>query len=292
MKKIILPFVFLSISAFSQNNKEVTEKGGSKKLLGQISREMLSKPPYNEWYQPQLESYIVESQKLKPFTEKLNKVSVKVFLGTWCGDTKREVPRFLKTLDSQGFNDKNLQLICLDNGGNNAYKQSPEHEEKGMSILRVPTFIFYEEGKEIGRIVESPIVSFEQDIVNILNKNRTVTNYHIGTYAMQLMEKGYSNYIEEHAVELSDEWRNQLKNSGELNAVGYVLFDQKKAKEALILLNLNAKLFPNVPNVYDSLAEAYEKSGNKELAILNYKKVLELSPKAENAIEKLKELQK
>ncbi len=292
MKKIFLPLAFVTISAFSQNNQEIIEKDGNKKLLGQISREMLSKAPYKEWYQPQFENYIVENQKLKPFAKKLSKTTVKVFLGTWCGDTKREVPRFLKTLDSQGFNKKNLQLICVDNGGNNAYKQSPEHEEKGMSILRVPTFIFYEEGKEIGRIVESPVVSFEQDIVNILNKNRTITNYNIGTYALQLMENSYSKYIEENSAELSDEWRGQLKNSGELNAVGYVLFDQKKTNEALIILNLNAKLFPNVPNVYDSLAEAYEKSGNKEMAILNYKKVLELNSKAENAKEKLKELQK
>jgi tetratricopeptide (TPR) repeat protein len=49
-------------------------------------------------------------------------------------------------------------------------------------------------------------------------------------------------------------------------------------------------LYPDSGNVYDSLAEAYMKSGQKDLAILNYKKSLEKNPNNENAKDKLKEL--
>lgn len=292
MNKIIFFFLLFSINAFAQTAQEVTAKDGSKKLLGRINVEALQNSPYKEWFQPQYDSYIVEEQKLMPFSKALNKVSIKIFMGTWCGDTKREVPRFLKVLDSQKFNHTQLEIYCLDNGDNGAYKQSPQHEEKGLSIHRVPTFIFYENNKEIGRIIESPVVSFEQDIVNILNQNRYSPNYNYSTYSLKLIDAGYFNYFEEHSGEFADEWRNMIKSSSELNSVGYVLLDQKKTKEAIGIFTLNTKLYPNVSNVYDSLAEAYEKDSNKEKAILNYKKAVEINPKAENAIEKLKELQK
>lgn len=290
MNKFTFFLLLFSINTFAQTVQEVTAKDGSKKLLGHINIEALQNSPYKEWFQPQYDSYIVEEQKLIPFSKALNKVSIKIFMGTWCGDTKREVPRFLKILDSQNFNQTKLEIYCLDNGDSGAYKQSPQHEEKGLSIHRVPTFIFYENNKEIGRIIESPVVSFEQDVINILNQNRYSPNYILSTYSLKLIDAGYFNYLEEHSGEFAEEWRNQIKSSSELNSVGYVLLDQNKVKEAINILTLNTKLYPNVSNVYDSLAEAYEKDGNKENAILYYKKALELNPKAENAIEKLKEL--
>ena len=43
-------------------------------------------------------------------------------------------------------------------------------------------------------------------------------------------------------------------------------------------ISLNIENFPDSWNVYDSLGEAYMKNGNKELAIKNYKKSLEINP--------------
>jgi Tfp pilus assembly protein PilF len=51
------------------------------------------------------------------------------------------------------------------------------------------------------------------------------------------------------------------------------------------------QVFPTSSNAYDSLAEAYMKSGQKQLAIDNYKKSLELDPDNDNAKEKLKTLE-
>ncbi|MFB0519368.1 MAG: tetratricopeptide repeat protein [Acidobacteriota bacterium] len=61
---------------------------------------------------------------------------------------------------------------------------------------------------------------------------------------------------------------------------------------ALEIFKLNTRLFPNVANTYDSLAEAYMVKGNKELAIKCYEKVLEIEPDNESAkaiLKKLKE---
>lgn len=75
-----------------------------------------------------------------------------------------------------------------------------------------------------------------------------------------------------------------------LNSLGYGLIEQQNLPEALAIFKLNTELFPNDANTYDSLAEAYMKAGDKELAIANYEKTLKLDPQNTNAAEKLKEL--
>ncbi len=76
----------------------------------------------------------------------------------------------------------------------------------------------------------------------------------------------------------------------ELNMLGYQLLGMKKTKEAIEIFKLNVEAYPQGANTYDSLAEAYLANGDKELAIQNYKKSLELNPNNANATEALKKL--
>ncbi len=76
-----------------------------------------------------------------------------------------------------------------------------------------------------------------------------------------------------------------------LNNLGYTLLQQMKIAEAIAILKVNVEFYPQSANVYDSLAESYMKNGNKDLAILNYKKSLELNPKNDNAVQMLKKLE-
>lgn len=64
----------------------------------------------------------------------------------------------------------------------------------------------------------------------------------------------------------------------------------KKTDDAIKLFILNTIAYPQPGNVYDSLGEAYMINGNKELALKNYKKSLELNPRNTNAVEMLKKL--
>ena len=75
-----------------------------------------------------------------------------------------------------------------------------------------------------------------------------------------------------------------------LNGLGYGFLRAKKLPEAIVYFKLNAEFYPKSWNVYDSLAEAYAANGDKELAIANYKKSLELNPGNTNATEALKKL--
>jgi tetratricopeptide (TPR) repeat protein len=77
-----------------------------------------------------------------------------------------------------------------------------------------------------------------------------------------------------------------------MNSLGYRLLGQEKFDEAIRIFTLNVERFPNSGNVYDSLAEAYMNKGDKEAAIKNYEKSLELDPKNSGAVEMLKKLRK
>jgi len=76
----------------------------------------------------------------------------------------------------------------------------------------------------------------------------------------------------------------------ELNQAGYQLLQMKKVTDAIEIFKLNVEMYPQSANAYDSLGEGYMVHGDKDLAIANYKKSLELDPKNANATSKLAEL--
>ena len=62
------------------------------------------------------------------------------------------------------FNYKNLELVAVDRS-----KKTPDNLQEGFNIIRVPTFIFYKNGEEIGRFVEYPRETVEEDILKIVS---------------------------------------------------------------------------------------------------------------------------
>lgn len=91
---------------------------------------------------------------------------------------------------------------------------------------------------------------------------------------------------------------NQLKASDEynfsedeINELGYrLLYDQKDVPTAIEVFKLNAERFPQSFNVWDSLGEVYYRSGNREEAIRNYEKSLQINPKNEGGQRMLKKI--
>jgi peptidylprolyl isomerase len=79
-------------------------------------------------------------------------------------------------------------------------------------------------------------------------------------------------------------------SESDLNGLGYRLLAKKRIKEAIEVFKLNVAAYPQSANVYDSLAEAYLANGDKQQAIENYRKALELDPQSESAKKALREL--
>jgi thiol-disulfide isomerase/thioredoxin len=252
-------------------------------LLGVCSLAQLEKEPYADWYQPNFKGYLPNDQVISDL-KKANpsQYTLKIFFGSWCGDTKRELPRMAKILENLSFPQKNLVLIGVDNS-TEEYKQSPQREEAGLNIYRVPTFIIYKNNKEVGRIVEYPTETLERDLLKIFSKQEYTPNYFGYPQIAQWLEAGLLTDENVSSRGLAMQIKPKINSESELNACGYVLLAQGKTKEAITILRVNANLFPQSANCWDSLGEAYAKAGQKDKAIQAYEYVLELDDKNENA---------
>jgi CubicO group peptidase (beta-lactamase class C family) len=76
-----------------------------------------------------------------------------------------------------------------------------------------------------------------------------------------------------------------------LNNLGNMLLQRNRISDAIVIFKLNAEEYPKSANVYNSLADGYEKSGQTQLAIVNYNKALEIDPRNERAKDRLKALE-
>jgi thiol-disulfide isomerase/thioredoxin len=126
--------------------------------LGKIERSEL-----DDVFMAQYDSFSVQTDFLDLIRRANAGVNVVVFLGTWCSDSRREVPHFLKIMDQAGVPASRLTLYALDRE-----KKCPDGSASRYAIERVPTFVFEKGGEEVGRIVESPKTTLEGDVLRIL----------------------------------------------------------------------------------------------------------------------------
>lgn len=289
---LFLSTLFFCALSFSQTvNQQVKDSEGKVKLLGIINKEGLTKKPFKEWFNKNHDDYLVNDRVIEKLEDSLNNYTIKVFLGTWCGDSKREVPRFYSVLESANFPKGQLEIIAVDKT-EKAYKQAPNGEEKGLNIHRVPTFILYKAGKEVNRIVEFPVETLEKDLLTIVTSNKYTPNYMAANYLSYLLENKSLEELTNKEKELVPQFAEFVKGSRELNTYGYMLLRSKQFEKSLFVFNLNTKIFPYKYNVFDSLGEAYFAIKNYSEALKNYATVLELKPKDENAISMIEKINK
>ncbi len=161
---------FLIIAAFSMLNCGTTnwtldERSGKPMLNGTQPRTAFNDTSYSWWWNSESELYVVDSTTIKKCVADLKSVSTKIIMGTWCSDSRREVPRLFKIFDKADYSDTSkIHIICV----NREKKTRVKEEIAGLEIEKVPTIILYRDNKEIGRIVESPQESLEKDLLKIL----------------------------------------------------------------------------------------------------------------------------
>ena len=180
MKKIfavafaaILTFTIMSCEQQKVLNRSIKYENGERILTGEFERSALLKKDYVGWYQPEFDSYEVEKSKLKSL-KGLRNYRLQVFVGTWCSDSHRELPRLYKILDAIKFPQNRLKVYAV-----NRDKKSFYGEELGKEITHVPTIIVYDNnGTEMGRIVEAPVSGYlEEDLAQIVNGTPLTPNY-------------------------------------------------------------------------------------------------------------------
>lgn len=138
------------------------EEEGSNILVGKANRKGLEQAPFNEWFTEGYTTYQPDPEVIEKLKPQLKDVSIKVFMGTWCEDSQREIPHLYKILDTTGFNENNFSLVTVTQA-----KDTPQGLEKGLEIDYVPTIILYRNGEEVGRFVEYAQETLEKDLLAI-----------------------------------------------------------------------------------------------------------------------------
>jgi hypothetical protein len=132
-------------------------------LVGPVSREQVE-TSHPDWVQTEI-SAAPDAEAAKALAAVEPGAEVTVFLGTWCGDSAREVPRLWRAFDEAGGTlPFQLHYVAVDR-----QKKQPSTPIANFEIEFVPTFIVSRGGHEVGRIVEAAPHGVEQDLLALLS---------------------------------------------------------------------------------------------------------------------------
>lgn len=165
--------LFLTICTLAQdiNRMSIDEKSGKPMLIGYCNRIAFNDTSFAWWYNSNYQTYSLDQDTVKLLKATLNSYNILTILGTWCSDSKREIPRLYKILDSTNYDFSKLKLISVGRD-----MRDITGEVSALDVKFVPTIIFYKNGIELGRIVESAQGTLEGDIFRIINKDLTRNN--------------------------------------------------------------------------------------------------------------------
>jgi tetratricopeptide (TPR) repeat protein len=236
------------------------------KLLGVCTAQQLDEEPFSEWSRKGYSAYtpnpaILEALRQTDKTE----LDFTVFFGTWCGDSRREVPRLLKLFDAMGLPDGSVELVALDRT-DEALKQSPGGEERGHEIYRVPTLIIERDGEEISRLVEYPVLSLERDLLAMLDGSGYAPSYAAYPEIRRWLDDGLLADPNVSPWGLAERLRHKINGEGDLAAAARVLQSRGDLDEAIKLFEINCALHWESARCHERLAAAWLESGNTENA--------------------------
>lgn len=160
MKYSIIIFLLLLNSLdLNAKNEVTTDSLGRKILVGNFTWEEWNKQM--DWHIPM--DYCINISNCYHLTELIakKKISFLIFAGSWCGDTKTELPKIIKIFQSCEI--ARYEIIGVDRA-----KFEPSLRFVEYHIERVPTLIILANNQEIGRIIEFPKNDWFEDIQQII----------------------------------------------------------------------------------------------------------------------------
>ena len=164
MKNFFLIYVILFWSCGSHKKLQTEIYKGREILVGKTDRKAFQQKYYNEWFDANYRDYRTNGEVLKKLRQKINQYDIKIVMGTWCGDSRLYVPLLYKVLDEADY-EKEPVVYCVPRDYKNYKPVSKDN------IIRVPTIIVLKGKKEVGRIIEYPMQSIEEDLWQIIKGN-------------------------------------------------------------------------------------------------------------------------
>ena len=158
--------LLLLTPGFSISQEIVSEEGLENTfLVGEFNRSILQEGEFGKHFINEYKNYNPCNHTLQQLKKNIYETSIVIVLGTWCHDSQTQLGRFYKILDLLDYNTNTVTNFCLDKD-----KLAGELDITDYNVEFVPTFIFYNELMETGRIVESPSTTLEKDILQILTQ--------------------------------------------------------------------------------------------------------------------------
>ena len=98
MKITLILIMSLILTACNEVAKKmiVDEKTGKQMLVGITERNAFELPDFSDWYDAEYTGYEPDEFIIKQINNLNDSIYIQIFMGTWCGDSRREVPRFIK----------------------------------------------------------------------------------------------------------------------------------------------------------------------------------------------------
>ena len=134
---------------------------GGNDLVGPLTQEDILEN-FPEW-RDVISSYAPQEEAIGKLKSLNFAVEIEIVLGTWCPDSKKHVSAYFKIIELA-----ENPLIISSYIGIPKEKEEREPYIQGKNIQRVPTFIVSLDDEEIGRIIEHPEKSVEEDLVEII----------------------------------------------------------------------------------------------------------------------------
>ncbi len=163
-------FIFLAVVCFSlqpvmaqhMNQVIMDTTLHEEVLVDTCNRVGLAGQIFGMYFQQEYGSYSPDAAVLQQISERWDPYHITIVMGSWCGDSQEQVPRFFKILDQILFPESQVTVVCVDRK-----KKTLHADISGLDIQRVPTFIVYKDSIEAGRIIETPCATLEKDLLTI-----------------------------------------------------------------------------------------------------------------------------
>ena len=255
---------------------------GEPMWVGTIDRANLEEPPFDEWFDSGYASYTPDAKTVEALASSMGSVDVEVYLGTWCSDSTRDVPRLERILDEAGLPPERLEMVALsDHPGE--FKTSPGGKERLRRIHRTPTIVVSRDGHEIGRIVQNSRESLEKDLLTIVRGEAYEPRFGAESRFHELFTNEPVEVLEEREAAIADE----LSGLGDADSLWhyaqYDLLLNDKPREAVVALDIFLRLHPDSAKGHLLRAEALDELGNTAEALSAVRESLRYDPDNEKA---------
>ncbi len=166
--KILVVILLLLCSGCGTSETYTVERESPMTVIitGEFDRDVLqSDEVCKVWFEQHYAEYRIDSTLTEEIGRMQKNISYIIVAGTWCGDSKRQIPRLFKIFDTAEISENQVRMFGVDRT-----KKSDNPELEKYMVQFVPTIIVLRNEQEIGRIVESPTETLEDDLVSFLRR--------------------------------------------------------------------------------------------------------------------------